>query len=174
METKWYILKVLPGKERTVCEQLNLQISLGNIKNVIRFISPMTKEFIKVKSKNIYREKAIYVGYIYFETEFSLNDDELKNISSYPNVMSLNGDKKPLLLNKKDVEKIIKDDTLEQLNKTKNNLFSTGDNVLVIDGPFSNFNGEIYNINGDKVELYIKIFGRNTEVSLSLSQIRKI
>ena len=38
MESNWYVVKVLPGKERSLNEDFNKQISLGKIKNVIRFV----------------------------------------------------------------------------------------------------------------------------------------
>lgn len=173
MESFWYLLKVIPGKERSICEQLNQQISLGNIKNINRFVSPMTGEFVKVKDKKVLREKAIYNGYIYFESTNKLTEDELKNFSVIPNVMSMGGDKKPVLLRKDDVNKIIKDEVLSVHNQSKINLFSIGDQVVIVEGPFSSFDGIISNVKNDKIDVHVKIFGRITELSLSLEQIKK-
>jgi transcriptional antiterminator NusG len=173
MESFWYLVKVLPGKERSICEQLNQQISLGKINNINRFICPMTGEFVKIKDKKVLREKAIYNGYIYFETTKKLLEDELKNFSNIPNIMSMGGDKKPILLRKDDVNKIIKDEVLEIHNQSKIKTYSVGDTVTIVDGPFSSFNGVITNIKVDKVDVQVKIFGRNTDVLLSLSQIKK-
>jgi transcription antitermination factor NusG len=49
METNWYVVKVLPGKERSLTEQFNKDISLGRIKNIARFVCPTEKEFVAVK-----------------------------------------------------------------------------------------------------------------------------
>jgi transcription antitermination factor NusG len=48
-----------------------------------------------------------------------MNEDELKEISSIPNIMGMMGDKKPLMMRKGDVEKIIKDDLLEEHKNNK-------------------------------------------------------
>ena len=51
--------------------------------------------------------------------------------------------------------------------------FDNGETIIVCDGPFNDFNGTIKEIKGEKVDVEIKIFGRNTLVSLHLDQIRK-
>jgi transcriptional antiterminator NusG len=49
-----------------------------------------------------------------------------------------------------------------------------GEQVMVVEGPFNTFEGAISEIRGEKVEVEIKIFGRNTAVELTLNQISKI
>ena len=49
MNTQWYVVKVLPGKERKITEHFNKEISLGKIKNIERFICPLEKEYIQLK-----------------------------------------------------------------------------------------------------------------------------
>jgi transcriptional antiterminator NusG len=172
MDTFWYVIKVLPGKERQLNEQYNMQISLGNIKNIKRFICPTETEFVVVRNKKILREKVIYSGYLYFESGKEMNEDELKQISSIPNIMGMMGDKKPLLMRKNDVEKIIKDDLLEEHKNNKKLKFDIGSTVTICDGPFSGFIGTISSIQDDKVDVDVKIFGRTTPVTLSVTQIK--
>jgi transcriptional antiterminator NusG len=173
METNWYVVKVIPGKERSLTEQFNKEISMGRIDNINRFICPTEKEFVVVRKKKVLREKVIYSGYLYFESTKKLGKEDLKVISSIPNIMGMMGDKMPLLLNNTDVRRILKDDTLNEHIENKKLKFSSGETVIVIDGPFNNFTGTIKEMNGDKVNVEIKIFGRNTAVSLSLEQIQK-
>ena len=80
---KWYVIKVMPGKERQLSEQFNTQITMGNIGYISRFVCPLEKEFVVVKKKKTIREKVIYNGYLYFESESKLNDGQLKEISNY-------------------------------------------------------------------------------------------
>lgn len=173
METKWYVVKVLPGKERSLTEQFNKEISLGRIKNIARFVCPTEKEFVTVKNKKVAREKVLYSGYLYFESTGKLSDDELKNIALIPNIMGMNGDKTPIQLREADIRRILKDDSLESHIDSKRIKFSIGEEVKVTDGPFVSFMGNITEMRDDKVVVEIKIFGRNNPVSLSIGQIEK-
>jgi transcriptional antiterminator NusG len=174
MSSKWYLLKVLSGKEKQLTEQLNQQISLGKIKNVTRFVCPIEKEYVNVKNKKILRDKIIYNGYVYFETKNRLNEDELKDFSNIPNVLSMFGNKLPILMNDADVNRIIKDNLLEEHIENKKLKYLIGENVFVKDGPFKTFEGIISKIIDDKIELEIKIFGRSTFVLMNSEQIEKI
>ena len=173
MENIWYVVKVLPGKERSLAEQFNKEISLGKINNIVRFICPTEKEFVIVKNKKVIREKVLYSGYLYFESPKRLMEEELKIISTIPNIMGMMGDKMPLLLKDSDVRRILKDDSLEEHIESKKLKFDMGETIIVSDGPFNDFNGVIKEVKGEKVDVEIKIFGRNTLVSLHLDQIRK-
>ena len=173
METTWYVVKVLPGKERSLSEDFNKQITLGKINNIKRFVCPTEKEFVVTKKKKVLREKVIYSGYLYFETPKKLEEDDLKIISLFPNIMGMMGDRMPMLLKDTDVRRILKDDTLEEHIESKKLKFDTGESIIVCEGPFKEFSGIIKEVKGDRVDVEIKIFGRNTAVSLTLDQIQK-
>lgn len=173
MGNKWYLLKVLSGKEKQLTEHMNQQISLGNLKNVIRFVCPTEKEYVTVKNKKVLRDKIIYNGYVYFESKNKLNEDELKDFSNLPNVLSMFGNKLPLLMSESDVNKILKDSILEERIENKKLKYFIGEPVTVTDGPFKTFEGKISKIVDDKVEVEIKIFGRPTFVSMNFDQIEK-
>ena len=174
MGTNWYVLKVMPGKERQMSENFNSLISLGRMKYVTRFICPVEKEFVTLRKKKVLRDRVLYNGYLYFESEAKLNDGELKEISNYPFVMSLLGNKMPQLLGPADIRKILKDDTLDEHQSKKTQTFMVGEEVTLTDGPFTSFNGTIFAIKGDKAELHVKVFGRNTPVLIDMDHIQKL
>jgi transcriptional antiterminator NusG len=87
--------------------------------------------------------------------------------------MGMMGDRMPMLLKETDVRRILKDDTLEEHIESKKLKFDTGESIIVCEGPFKDFNGIIKEVKGDRVDVEIKIFGRNTAVSLTLEQIQK-
>jgi transcriptional antiterminator NusG len=173
METNWYVVKVLPGKERSLVEQFNKDIFSGRIKNISRFVCPTEKEFVAVKNKKVLREKVLYSGYLYFESTGRLTDDELKGIALIPNIMGMMGDKTPVQLRESDIRRILKDDALENHVDSKRLKYQIGEEVKVIDGPFVSFIGNITEMREDKVIVEIKIFGRNNPVSLNIGQIEK-
>jgi transcriptional antiterminator NusG len=84
------------------------------------------------------------------------------------------GDKTPVLLRDSDIRRILKDDSLDTHIESKRTKYILGDRVMVSDGPFKGFEGIISEINGEKVSVEVKIFGRNTPVELTLTQIEKI
>jgi len=173
MNTFWYVVKVTPGKERSLNEEFNKLISLGKIEFINRFICPTEKEFIIIKKKKVLREKVIYGGYLYFESKNRLNEDELKNVSMMPNIMGLMGDKKPLLMSPTDISRILKDESLTEHIESKKVKYIVGENVMVSDGPFKDFYGIIEEVKNEKVYVKIKIFGRDNKVELTLSQVEK-
>lgn len=172
--SKWYVIKVTPGKERQLNDQFNSQIGLGKINFISRFICPMEKEFVVVRKKKVLREKVIYNGYLYFESQNQLTEDQLKTIAANPSVMGMLGDKRPIRMSEEDINKILKDDILEKHKESKSVKFIIGDSVVINDGPFTAFNGTVSSINNDKVQLNVKVFGRDTIVEVSLEQIGKV
>jgi len=173
MENVWYVIKVLPGKERQLRDSLNLQISLGKLKNINRFVCPTEKTIVLVRKKRTIREKVLYSGYLYFETLEDLNSDQLKELSNINGIMDLNGKKIPIKLSNSDVERIIVDEKLEKHQKDKSLFFEVGEVVIVNEGPFKDFEAKISNLTNENVYLEIKIFGRLTDVTLSTEQISK-
>jgi transcriptional antiterminator NusG len=173
MENQWYLVKVLPGKERSLRDEFNKHIEQGKIKNVSRFVCPTEKEIKVVKNKKVIRDKVLYSGYLYFETGKKLEIDELKVLAGLNGLMGMMGDRTPIILRDSDVKRILIDNQLTEHNESKRLSYQVGEEVIVIDGPFNTFNGKISEIHGEKVSLEIKIFGRNTNVELTLSQIEK-
>jgi len=88
--------------------------------------------------------------------------------------MGFMGERIPVKLRETDVRRVIKDDKLEEHNETMQHRYKIGEIVKIVDGPFSTFDGVILSINGDKVSLEVKIFGRATPVELILKQIEKL
>lgn len=174
MESHWYVVKVLPGKERILKDEFNKQIEQGKIDNIVRFLCPTEKELKIVKNKKVVREKVLYSGYLYFETGFDLTKDDLKFISGMNGLMGIMGERIPVKLRETDIKRIIKDDELEERNQTIKCNYKVGESIRIIDGPFNSFDGIISSINGEKVSLEVRIFGRVTPVELTLRQIEKV
>ena len=170
---KWYVIKVMPGKERQLNEQFNSQISSGKLTYIKRFVCPTEREMKVVSGKKVYKEKVLYNGYLYFECDESLSKDQLGVIAANSSVMSMLGDKMPKRMSHEDISRIIKDEVLENLKKEKSLKYLIGESVKIDMGPFTDFTGNIESIKGDKVALSVKVFGRSTTVELNLDQISK-
>lgn len=172
--SNWYVIKVLSGKERQLCKEFNEQIESGKITNIKRFVCPTEEKYVVQRNKRVLKEFVIYNGYLYFETENKLDEDELKFIGTFPFIISLFGNKKPMILTERDVKKILKDDTLEEHVESKKLKFTEGEKVTITDGPFNGFNATIKDVkHKDKVNVEVKIFDRITFIELKNNQIVK-
>lgn len=173
MSTEYYLVKVSHGQERKLNEQFNDKIKLGKITNIVRFLCPIEEKVVTVKNKKVIRGSVIYNGYLYFQTEKKLNDDELKTISLFPNIMSLMGNKLPKLMSENDVKRILKDETLEKHLDEKSTIIKINTEVKIISGIFEGFFGTVSNFTNDGIEVLVNIFDKETKVILPKEHLTK-
>ena len=88
-ETKWYVLRVVSGKERKVKEYLDKDIIRSGWQEIIKQIFlPMEKVYKVQNGKKVMREKNYFPGYVMMEVQDGkLNDDIVQHISNISNVM---------------------------------------------------------------------------------------
>jgi transcriptional antiterminator NusG len=106
-----------------------------------------------------------------------MDDDTWHLVKSTPKVTGFVGGTatKPAPISEKEVQSIM-DQMREGVEKPKPKvLFEVGETVRVIDGPFTDFNGNVEEVNYDKSKLRVSvmIFGRATPVELGFGQVEK-
>lgn len=184
-DTKWYVLRVVSGKERKVKEYLDKDIVRnGWDKFITQIFLPVEKVFKVVNGKKVMRERNFYPGYIMIEVlEGKLTDDMVQHLSNISNVMHFLTDGKGakgniISLRKAEVNKMLGkvDEMAEAGGMTMIEPFIVGETIKIIDGPFNDFNGVIEEVNDEKKKLkvQVKIFGRATPVELNYMQVEKI
>ena len=178
-ENKWFVLRVLSGKERKIKEYLDIEIRRSGWGNTIsQIMCPVEKVFKVVGGKKVMREKILYSGYILLEaTAARLSDDMIQTINNVSGVIHFLGKDHPDALRRSEVNKMFgKMDELADSGVSMSEPFIIGESVKIIDGPFNDFNGSIEEINDEKKKLkvIVKIFGRATPVELSYMQVEKV
>ena len=183
-ETKWYVLRVVSGKERKVKEYLDKDIIRSGWQEIIKQIFlPMEKVYKVQNGKKVMREKNYFPGYVMMEVlDGKLNDDIVQHISNISNVMHFLTDGKGskgniISLRKSEVNKMLgKVDEMNDQGVTMSEPFIVGETIKIIEGPFNDFNGVIEDVNDEKKKLKVtvKIFGRSTPVELSYMQVEKL
>lgn len=184
-DTKWYVLRVVSGKERKVKEYLDKDIVRnGWDKYISQVFLPLEKVYKVVNGKKVMRERNFYPGYIMIEVlKGKLTDDMVQHLSNITNVMHFLTDGKGskgniISLRKSEVNKMLGkvDEMAEHGGLTMIEPFIVGETIKIIDGPFNDFNGVIEEINDEKKKLkvQVKIFGRATPVELNYMQVEKI
>ena len=183
-ESKWYVLRVVSGKERKVKEYLDKDISRNGWTNIVKQVFlPMEKVYKVQNGKKVMREKNYFPGYVMIEVaDGKLNDDMVQHISSISNVMHFLTDGKGskgniISLRKAEVNKMLgKVDEMNDQGVTLSEPFIIGETIKIIEGPFNDFNGVIEEVNDEKKKLkvIVKIFGRSTPVELNYMQVEKL
>jgi transcriptional antiterminator NusG len=178
VETKWFVLRVLSGKERKIKDYLDIEIRRSGWGNVItQIMCPVEKVFKVVGGKKVMREKILFSGYILLEATTSrLSDDMIQTIKNVSGVIHFLGKDHPDALRKSEVNKMFgKMDELADTGVVISEPFIVGENVKIIDGPFNDFHGTVEEVNDEKKKLkvVVKIFGRSTPVELGYMQVEK-
>jgi transcription termination/antitermination protein NusG len=179
-DTKWYVLRVVSGKERKVKEYLDKEVSRGGWGNVVKQVFLPVEKVYKVQNgKKVMRERNYYPGYVMIEVaEGKLHDELRETISGITNVIHFLGKENPIALRKSEVNKMLgkMDEMAEAGGASMSEPFIVGETIKIIEGPFNDFNGTIEEVNDEKKKLKVtvKIFGRSTPVELNYMQVEKI
>lgn len=176
MAFKWYIVHVYSGFENKVKIALEERIESSANPEKFREVVVPTEEIVElVKGKRKTSSRKFYPGYILVNMEL---DDETWHIVNNTAKVSgfLGGRDKPTPLTDEEAEQILQRMEVGKLKPQPKYFFESGDEIRVIDGPFTNFNGIVEEVNPEKgkIKVLVSIFGRSTPVELEFVQVAKI
>ena len=172
-ETKWFVLRVVSGKERKVKEYLDKEIARSGWTDIVKQVFLPVEKVYKVQNgKKVMRERNYYPGYVMIEvTDGKLSEDLREAIKNTNSVIHFLGKETPIALRKAEVNKMLgkMDEMAEAGGATMSEPFIVGETIKIIEGPFNDFNGMIEEVNDEKKKLKVtvKIFGRSTPVELN-------
>lgn len=171
---KWFVVHVYSGQEHKVASIIREKIAHYDATKLEEIIIPTRKTSKFGKKKKTEVEKKLYPGYIVIHME---PEEELfKLIASTQGVLSFGKKGKepqPILEEEKDrMLGYIK----PEAGKVAEVLFTKGESVKIIDGPFADFAGVVEEIYPDKerIKLMVTIFGRQTPVEVSFFQVEPV
>jgi transcriptional antiterminator NusG len=171
-DLKWYIVRTQSSREKSIADKIKNESEKGDLLGKVNnIIVPVENTFYLKGGKKVKREKVLYPGYIFIETNAI---GELKYFLRGVNGASgflTDRQGKIQELSKKDVSRMI--GIQEELSVEKETKFLVDEVVKIIEGPFSSMIGTIEKIDGDRVRVNVAIFGRVTPVDLTTSQIDK-
>ncbi len=178
-DKKWFVLRVVSGKEKKVKEYLDNEIRRSYWdKKVSQVLVPMEKVYKIKDGKKVIKERNFYPGYVLIEAdEKFLSGEVLMSIKNITGVINFLGNAKPTPLRKSEVNKILGVvDESQDSALVMDEPFIVGESVKITDGPFNTFNGTIDEISEEKKKLKVSvlIFGRKTPVELSFTQVEKV
>lgn len=173
MQKEWYVVNTYSGHENKVKEKLEMRAStMGMEDYIFRVVVPEEKV---VDEKGKEKSKKMFPGYIL--VEMVMSDEAWFIVRNTPGVTGFIGSSgrgaKPFPLTPQEVDKILGSMGMSRLDIGKE--LNVGDMVKVVDGPFANMFGKIKTVDlaNAKLEVALDLFGQETIVELSLSQIEK-
>lgn len=177
-ESKWYSLRVISGKERKIKERIDLEVKRSGWDSFITQVLVPTEKVYKIRGgKKVISERNILPGYILIEALPSkLSGEIVQSITNIPNVIHFLGRNQPIPMRTAEANRMLgKVDESQDAGESLIEPFIVGETVKIIDGPFSEFVGDIQEVNEEKKKLkvIVKIFGRGTEVELNFMQVEK-
>lgn len=157
-------------------EALKKRVTVFGLEDQVGQILIPTQKVLEVKSgKKVETEKKFYPGYILVEIEMS--DDVWHVVVNTPKVSGFVGSgKTPTPLSDEEVEQVVHQISTAAEKPVPKFLFDKGETIKIIDGPFSNFTGQVEEVNPVRstLKVMVTIFGRATPVELDFLQVEKI
>ncbi len=182
---RWYAVQVASGCEKRVKTNLEQRIETLDVANRIFQIEIPQTPAVKLRKDGSRQntEEKVFPGYVLIK--MIMDDDSWQVIKNTPNVINFvgaeqkrrygrgRGHVKPMPLGASEVERIFKQ-TQEQEPVVKIDM-ATGDRILVLSGPFKDFEGEVIEVSPErsKLKALLSIFGRDTPVELEFNQVQK-
>jgi transcriptional antiterminator NusG len=173
----WYVVHTYAGYENRVKTNLESRIASLNMEDFIFDIQvPTQPETIIKQGKRQVVESKIFPGYVLVRMD--LTDESWSVVKNTPSVTGFVGTTHPTPLSNADVFKFLapKPAEAKRVEAPKVVDFAVGESVTVMDGPFATLPATINEINAEsqRLKVLVSIFGRETPVELSFSQVSKI
>ena len=174
---RWYIVHAYSGMEKAVERNLRERIDRAGMQEKFGRILVPTEEVVELKNgkKNV-TERRIFPGYVLVEMDMA--DDTWHLVKHTSKVTGFIGGarNRPAPISEAEVAKIV-NQMQEGVDKPRPKVeWIVGELVRVKDGPFTDFNGAVEDVNYEKskVKVSVTIFGRATGVELDFAQVEKI
>ncbi len=182
---RWYAVQVASGCENRVKINLEQRIeTLDVATRILQIEIPQTPILKQQKgSKPKEGSEKVFPGYVLIK--MVMDDETWQVVKNTPNVINFvgaeqkrrygrgRGHVKPMPLGPSEVERIFKQ-SQEQKPVVKIDM-AAGDKILVLSGPFKDFEGEVIEVSPERAKLkaLLSIFGRDTPVELEFNQVQK-
>jgi len=163
---KWYVIRVLSGKEKKMKDLIERELKKNGVENIIStLLIPIQKNVQIRKGKKVSVDKNLFPGYILVECEsISEVETNIKHINGISSIL-----KQPL--SSSEIDRILG----KEENKQDDEILNLNQKVRILGGPFNSLIGTIkgLDINKQKAKVSIEIFGRESILDLTFSQIVK-
>ncbi|MBD3367550.1 MAG: transcription termination/antitermination factor NusG [Candidatus Eisenbacteria bacterium] len=170
---RWYAVHTYSGHEFKVRDKIEQAIEQSRLDDQFGKIIIATEEFVEMKDgKRRTSERKLFPGYLLIEMD--MNDQTRFLVTNTPGVSAFIGTTSgPQPLEQSDIDRILGRIEKKPSKERPEIPYQVGDQVRVIDGPFTGFSGLIDEVDAErgKVKVMVSIFGRATPVELDFLQV---
>lgn len=167
---KWYVVHTYSAYENKVAQNIEKVVENRGFQDYIQEVRIPTEKVLEVKdNKTREIERKIFPGYVL--VKMILTDDSWYIVRNIRGVTGFVGTStKPVPLSDAEVKALGVETVQVEVD------YAVGDSVNVIAGPLAGFSGIVDSIDVDnnRVEVTVSMFGRETPVELELSQVQKV
>ena len=175
MTKKWYVVHTYSGYENKVKAALQERVKSNKMEEYFsEILVPSEKVIGLVKGEKKTTSRKFFPGYILINME--LNEQAWHLVKNTPKVTGfVGGTTTPPAISEEEVKKITHQMEEGAARPKPKVLFDRGENVRVVDGPFTNFTGIVDEVKPEKgkLKVLVSIFGRATPVELDFVQVEK-
>lgn len=174
---RWYVVHAYSGYENYVVQALQERIKLENLQEKFAEIVVPTEEVVEMRAGQKRKStRKFFPGYVLVKME--MDEQTWYLVRKTPKVLGFIGgtSDKPAPITDKEAD-VILNRIKEGVEKPRPKvLFEPGEVVRITNGPFTDFNGVVEEVNYEKNRLRVAvlIFGRSTPVELEFSQVEKV
>ncbi len=182
---RWYAVQVASGCEKRVKTNLEQRVHTLDVADRILQVEIPQTPIVKVRKDGTraHGEEKVFPGYVL--VKMLMDDEAWQAVKNTPNVINFvgaeqkratgrgRGHVKPMPLSATEVERIFKQ--ARESEPTLKIDMAVGDRILVLSGPFKDFEGEVIEVSSErnKLKALLSIFGRDTPVELEFNQVEK-
>ena len=184
MAKEWYILHIFSGYEKRIERAIRQLVDLGEIPaGVITEIKIPEEELTEVKDgkKKVIKRKFL-PGYILIEMDLPLVNwkgvcSPIRKIHGVTGFLGVVGDARPQAISAEEAKSVLqKSGEIKGEKPRAAQIFTEGQQVKIIEGPFATFTGVVEEVMVDrnKLRVMVAIFGRTTPVEVDMLQVELI
>ncbi len=184
-DLQWYVLRAVSGQEKKAKGYMEGEINRRKLSEVLAQVLIPTEKIVEMRNgKKYIREKSFFPGYMLIQADLGVAEvgAVVLNIPGILGFLGMEGKAilggvKPSPLSLVEVNRILgKVDEETEKGATMQSSFLVGEMVKVIDGPFADMVGLVEDVFDErkKLNVIVKIFGRDTPTEVSYSEVEKV
>ena len=177
LKKEWYVVNTYAGHENKVKENLIRRVETMNLQECLfQIIVAEEKEIEYKNGKEVEKVYNIFPGYLF--VEMIMTDEAWYHVRNTPGVTgfigSSGGGAKPFPVAEDEMDRI-----LRRMGMSSKNIqidFTVGDRVKILNGPFTNVEGTVGELNDSeqKATIITIMFGRETSTEIGYGDLEKV